>query len=175
MRKALNRLGDLLRERKTRVDLVCCGGVVSVLYHRSRHMTHDVDVLFPKVLKHAALLKLLIDQVGEELGLEHGPRDKWFNDGVSFIGLQTRSDTIVFNHPYLILRAAKWAEMLAHKVSAFRSERDIDDAVHFLKEIEEKDPEMVFKEISQYKPFVPSVNDALFRERFMQIWKRTYG
>ena len=56
--KALNRLGDLLQARKTRVDLVCCGGVVSVLYHRSRHMTHDVDVLFPKGFKTHGIVKV---------------------------------------------------------------------------------------------------------------------
>lgn len=78
--KALNRLGDLLRERKTRVDLVCCGGVVSVLYHRSRHMTHDVDVLFPKVLKHTKLLKSLIDQKERFSVINEDYRSMWDAD-----------------------------------------------------------------------------------------------
>ncbi len=39
---ALNRLGDLLKEKDKKQELVCCGGVVSVLYHASRHMTHDL-------------------------------------------------------------------------------------------------------------------------------------
>lgn len=57
---------------------------MSVLYHGSRQMTHDVDVLFPNNPSVAKILKELVDQVGEEFGLEHGPRDKWVNDSVSF-------------------------------------------------------------------------------------------
>ncbi len=173
--KALNRLGDLLREKNKCVDLVCCGGVVSVLYHQSRWTTHDVDVLFPDNKFITDLLKTLIEQVGEELNLEHGSRDMWFNDSVSFIGLDTRSDTVVFNHPYLILRAAEWVEMIAHKVTAFRGERDITDAIHFLKEIKDNDPVRVLENVSKYRPFVPTITDELFQERFMLIWKRAYG
>lgn len=85
MLKALTRLGDLLRKNNKRLELVCCGGVVSVLYHGSRQMTHDVDVLFPNNPHVTKLLKQLVDEVGQEFGLEHEPRDKWFNDSVSLV------------------------------------------------------------------------------------------
>lgn len=173
--KALNRLGDLLRSKGKKLNLVCCGGVVSVLYHASRNMTHDVDVLFPNNPAIKDLLRKLIDQVGEEFNLQHSPHDKWFNDSVSFIGLETKSNTVIFRHPYLVLKAAEWHEMLAHKISAFRGERDINDAVHFLKEISNSDKETIFAKTKKYKPFVPNVADNVFRKRFDQIWEKTYG
>lgn len=173
--KALTRLGDLLGENGRRAELVCCGGVVSVLHLGSRHMTHDVDVLFPDNLHLTELVKKLVDDVGAELGLEHGPRDKWLNDSVSFIGLQSRSQTIVFQHPHLVLKAADWHEMLAHKLTAFRGNRDISDAVHYLKEIPSKNKQEVFRTVSDYRPFVPRVEDSQFAARFDQIWYKVHG
>ncbi len=173
--KALNKLGDLLKNNNKRLELVCCGGIVSVLYHGSRQMTHDVDVLFPNNPHVTNLLKKLVDEVGEEFGLEYGPRDKWFNDSVSFIGLRSKSNIVVFRHPYLVLKAADWHEMLAHKLTAFRGNRDITDAVHFLKEIPTKDKEEVFKKVAEFRPFVPHVVDNLFKSRFNKIWEKVYG
>ena len=175
MLRALNRLGDLLRSKNQRLELVCCGGIVSVLYHGSRQMTHDVDVLFPNNPMISDMLKGLVDEVGAEFDLEHGPRDKWFNDSVSFIGLQSKSNTVVFRHPYLVLKAADWHEMLAHKLTAFRGNRDINDAVHFLKEIKPKNKQEIFSKVNKFRPFVPHVEDRLFESRFNQIWEKTYG
>lgn len=175
MIQALNKLGDLLKQKGKRVELVCCGGVVSLLYHSSRQTTHNVDVLFPNNPALASMLKELVDQVGEEFGLEHGPRDKWFKDSISFIGLQSKSNTIVFQHSHLTLKAADWHEMLAHKFTAFRGARDINDAEHFLKEIKPKDKQAIFNKTSEYRPFVPSIPDKQFEIRFNQIWEKVYG
>jgi len=66
--KALNRLGDLLENNNKRLERVCCGGAVSVLYHRSRKMTHDVDVLFPNDPNMTNLLKNLLMRWVKNLG-----------------------------------------------------------------------------------------------------------
>lgn len=121
------------------------------------------------------MLKELVDEVGAEFGLEHGPRDKWFNDSVSFIGLQSKSNTIVFRHSHLILKAADWHEMLAHKITAFRGSRDKNDAIHFLKEIQPKNKTAILQKAIKYKPFVPHIAEALFEKRFTQIWEEAYG
>ena len=175
MLNALNKLGDLLKAKNQRLELVCCGGIVSVLYHGSRQMTHDVDVLFPNNPSIANMLKGLVDKVGAEFGLEHGPRDKWFNDSVSFIGLKSKSNTIVFQHSHLVLKAADWHEMLAHKITAYRGERDINDAIHFLKEIKSKDKQAIYKVVDGFRPFVPQVPDAQFETRFNQVWAKAHG
>ncbi len=172
---ALNRLGDLLKAKNKRLELVCCGGIVSVLYLSSRQMTHDVDVIFPIDPSSAKILTSLVDEVGAELSLEHGPQDKWFNDSVRFFGLKSKSNTIVFNHSHLVLKAADWHEMLAHKISAFRGKRDINDAVHFLKEIRSKNKVEVFKKVSSFRPFTPCIADKVFETRFNQIWDSIYG
>jgi Nucleotidyltransferase of unknown function (DUF6036) len=173
--QALNHLGDLLAKRNQRLELVCCGGVVSVLYHHSRQTTHDVDVLFPNNPNVVNILRTLIDQVGQKFQLDHDEHDKWFNDSVSFIGLETKSDTVVFRHPYLVLKAADWHEMLAHKLTAFRGQRDITDAIHFLKEIKSADKQQVFVLVVKYRPFVPTIADTVFEKRFNQIWAEVHG
>jgi hypothetical protein len=138
-------------------------------------MTHDVDVLFPNNPSIVNMLGALIDQVGEKYDLAHGQKDKWFNDSVSFIGLETKSETVIFRHPYLVLKAADWHEMLAHKLTAYRGQRDITDAIHFLREIKSPDKAQVFLTVTKYRPFVPRIADALFEKRFNDIWTATHG
>lgn len=36
MKRALHHLGDLLQENNTKLELLCCGGIVSQLYLNSR-------------------------------------------------------------------------------------------------------------------------------------------
>ena len=103
--------------------------------------------------------------------LEHGPRGRWLNDGISFFGLQTRSNVVVFRHPNLVLKAADWHEMLAHKLTAFRGDRDISDAKRFLEEIPSQDMDAVRNKVAQYRPFAPTIADAEFERRFGQVWR----
>jgi hypothetical protein len=69
--QALNHLWDLLAKKNQRLELVCCGGVVSVLYHHSRQTIHAVDVLSPNNPSVVKTLRTLIDQVGQKLHLDH--------------------------------------------------------------------------------------------------------
>ena len=82
---------------------------------------------------------------------------------------------MVFRYPYLILKAADCHEMLAHKLTAFRGDRDITDAVCFLREISTEDKSEVFKKVADFRPFVPHVEDDLFESRFNQIWEEVHG
>lgn len=43
--KALKRLGDLLQKENKRLELTCCGGIISLMYFHSRAMTQDVNVI----------------------------------------------------------------------------------------------------------------------------------
>lgn len=82
---------------------------------------------------------------------------------------------MVYKHSNLVLKAADWHELLAHKLTAFRGQRDVNDAIHFLKDIKPKDKLAIFNKVSEYRPFVPSVADKLFEARFEQIWGKAYG
>ena len=111
--KALKRLGDLLQKENKRLELTCCGGIISLMYFHSRAMTQDGDAIFPANPANKQLLIKLIKQVGDEMGLAADEKSLWFNDSVSFFGLETTSNVIIFQHPFLILKAASWEELLA--------------------------------------------------------------
>ncbi|CBL45371.1 Hypothetical protein HDN1F_35310 [gamma proteobacterium HdN1] len=168
--KALNRLGELLQKENKRLELTCCGGIISLMHFRSRAMTQDVDAIFPANPVNKQLLIRLIKQVGEEMGLAADEKSLWFNDSVSFFGLETTSNVVIFQHPYLTLKAATWEELLAHKVHASRHDKDIQDAVLLLKEIKNKDKEQIYESVKKYSPFVPHVPEPLLRKRFDGVW-----
>jgi len=94
----------------------------------------------------------------------------WFNDSVSFFGLETKSNVIIFQHPFLVLKAAAWEELLAHKVHASRHDKDIQDAVRILQEIKGKDKETIYTAVKKYSPFTPHVPEPLLRKRFESVW-----
>ncbi len=168
---ALKRLGDLLQKANKRLEMVCCGGIISLMYFRSRMMTQDVDAIFPANPADKQLLISLIKQVGEEMGLATDEKSLWFNDSVSFFGLETKSNVIIFQHPFLTLKAAAWEELLAHKIHASRHDKDIQDAVRLLKEIKGKDKEQIYKAVKKYSPLTPHVPEPLLRKRFEGVWK----
>ena len=170
--KALNRLGDLLKEKNQRIELVAAGGVISVLQFGSRHMTRDVDVIIQE--KDKVLLKALINQVGREQNLPIGDH-AWLNDGVSFFGLKTKSTNLIFNHSHLAVFSASWHELLGMKLSgAWRRRTDYNDAVHILRKIGNKNKEKTLKEAMQYRNFSPYVDDKDFTIRFNDTWQNAF-
>ena len=180
MTKALTRLGELLKKEEIRLEMTCCGGIISLLYFKSRMMTQDVDVIFPDDPDDKNLLIQLIKQVGLEQNLSVNYKSLWFNDSVSFFGLKTRSENVIFKHPFLVLKAASWEELLAHKIHAFRHDKDIQDAVLLLKEMittdEDQisiDKDRVYNKLEGYFPISPDVPEYLLKKRFDTIWKLT--
>jgi hypothetical protein len=155
--------------------MVVCGGIISLLFFRSRQMTEDVDAIFPSNPANRTLLIALIKQAGQELGLSIDDRSLWFNDSVSFFGLQTTSSVVIFNHPFLCLKAAKWEELLAHKVHAFRHDKDIGDAVLLLKQIGDRPKEDVYKDVQRYAPMSPHLPEDARRRNFEEVWKRLHS
>lgn len=172
--KALERLGDLLKEQNILLELTVAGGIVSLLHFGSRNMTQDVDAIFPVDPEKNRLFKQLIIQVGNEQNLASFD-SPWFNDAISFFGLETKSNVIVFRHSHLILKAASWEELLAHKLHAFRDSRDVDDATHLLESLSGKNKEQLFSSLKRYQPIAPHVPDKVFRQRFEDIWERVFG
>ncbi len=104
------------------------------------------------------------------MGLAADEKSLWLNDSVNFFGLKTKSNVIVSQHPCLLLKAATWEELLAHKVHASRHDQDIQDAVLLLKEIKGKDKEQIYEAVKRYAPFTPHVPEPLLRKRFDGVW-----
>lgn len=170
---ALRRLGELLAARGKRVELVAAGGVISVLQFGNRNSTYDIDAVFPD--RHKRLLTELIDEVARERGLPRGD-SPWLNDSVSFFGLQTRSDNVVFNHANLVIYSASWTELLGMKLSGgWRRDEDASDAVEILKRIGPTDKDRTLQEAIKFKNFTPHIPDQTVTSRFNQVWQRAFG
>lgn len=157
------RFGSAWKSAERESDITVAGGVISLFVFKSRNATHDIDAIFPDNPRKRNLLKKLIAQVADEMKLER----TWLNDSLSFFGLETKSNLIVFRHSHLLLRAAEWEELLAHKINAFRSKDDINDATLILKELKAFKKEELFCNIKKYKPISPHITDEKFRERFV--------
>jgi len=171
--KALWRLGDLLQEHKEQVELITAGGVISVLLFGNRQMTRDIDAIFP--LSQKQILTRLIDQVSKEQNLPSG-EDAWLNDGISFFGLQTKSNHVIFRHSHLVLYTASWYELLGMKLSgAWRRDADFDDAIQILRKIGSKDRIGTLKESMKYRNFSPYIDDETFTKRFNRTWKDAFN
>jgi len=170
---ALNRLGDLLQEQNEYVELVAAGGVISVLLFGSRNMTRDIDAIFPD--KQRDLLIRLIEQVSQEQNLPGG-KHAWLNDGVSFFGLGTKSNNVVFRHSHLTLYSASWHELLGMKLSgAWRRDSDFDDAIEILRKIGPENKSSILKESIRYKNFSPYIDDETYTKRFNRTWNDAYN
>lgn len=170
---ALLRLAELLQERNKRVELVAAGGVISVLVFGSRQMTRDIDVIIPPQEKD--LIQELVEQVAKEQDLPTG-RHAWLNDGVSFFGLQTKSDNTIFNHPNLEVFTASWAELLGMKLSgAWRRDADFNDAIHILRQIGDQHKEQTLVNSMKYRNFTPFIDDETFAKRFNRTWKDAFS
>jgi hypothetical protein len=170
--KALKRLAELLKENNSRVELVAAGGVISVLIFESRGMTRDIDVIIPQ--KDKQLIEDLVNQVASEQNLPKG-KHAWLNDGVSFFGLQTKSENTIFAHPNLTVYIASWYELLGMKLSgAWRRDADYIDAIHILRQIGDKNRNQTLSRSMKYKNLSPFVDDLTFSKRFDRTWSDAF-
>ncbi len=170
---ALKRLGDLLQKQNEHVELITAGGVISVLLFGSRNMTRDIDAIFPD--KQRDLLVTLIEQVSREQNLPGG-KHAWLNDGVSFFGLETKSNNVIFKHSHLTLYSASWYELLGMKLSgAWRRDSDFDDAIEILKKIGSDKKTEILEKSLKYKNFSPYIDDKTYAKRFNRTWNDAYG
>lgn len=175
MTRALHRLGELLEQNRITLNGVTCGGAVSMLYLRTRDATMDVDALFPKDSVDNTAVKALVLQVAREHNLPGDEESPWFNDSIAFFGLKTRSENTVFASGGLSLVAASWEEMLAHKLNAFRSDKDVMDAVAYMRELKDSDPEQVYARAEQLCPFMPFITKDQLRKRFDRVCEMAFG
>jgi len=98
------------------------------------------------------------------------------NDGVSFFGLETKSNNVVFRHSHLTLYSASWYELLGMKLSgAWRRDSDFDDAIEILKKIGSKNKLDILKKSMRHKNFSPYIDDETYTRRFNRTWNDAYG
>lgn len=174
MENALARLGELLDADGLELDTVVCGGIVSLFYLRSREMTLDVDAMLPSDQIKSAQVRALVEQVAQEMDLPGGDDAPWFNNSIEFFGLKTRSDNVVFQSGGLKLVSATWEEMLSHKLNAFRSPKDVNDAIVYLQQLGGGNKEDAYAKVEKLCPFMPKISKELLRSRFDKVWGATF-
>ena len=117
---AFELLDDELGTMGVEADLFVVGGAAMAVAYDARRATTDVDAVFvpSKEVRTAAL------RVAEELGLE----EDWLNDGVKgFLPGEDVNQVGVFEGKNLHVAAASPKFLLAMKLMASRTERDVDD------------------------------------------------
>jgi hypothetical protein len=146
---------------------------VSVMQFGNRLMTRDIDVVMPP--QDRELLIELADRVAKEQNLPSG-KSAWLNDGVSFFGLQTRSNNIIFQHANLVVYSASWHELLGMKLSgAWRRDADFDDAIQILRKIGKQNKAGTLSQALKFKNFTPHTDDETFSKRFERTWGDAFG
>ncbi len=117
---AFELLDDELGRMGVEADLFVVGGAAMAVAYDARRATTDVDAVFvpSKEVRTAA------SRVAEELGLE----EDWLNDGVKgFLPGEDAEQVGVYEGTNLHVAAASPKFLLAMKLMALRTERDIDD------------------------------------------------
>ncbi len=117
---AFELLDDELGRMGVEADVFVVGGAAMAVAYDARRSTTDVDAIFvpSKEVRTAA------SRVAEELGLE----DDWLNDGAKgFLPGEDAEQVGVYEGTNLHVAAASPRFLLAMKLMASRTERDIDD------------------------------------------------
>ncbi|MCE7982747.1 MAG: hypothetical protein DYG89_16305 [Caldilinea sp. CFX5] len=127
---ALQRLGELAQNQNLEVELLAVGGAVMVLAYEARLSTHDVDaiVIAPREVR---IVHELAKEVAQEL---NWPQD-WLNDGAKGYLIGFTEGPILWRAPGILIRRPTAAQLLAMKLSAWRDDVDIADAMRILQEM----------------------------------------
>ena len=117
---AFERLDDELGRMGVEADLFVVGGAAMAVAYDARRATTDVDAVFVPTKE----VRMAASRVAEELGLE----DDWLNDGVKgFLPGEDIEQIGVYEGTNLHVAAASPKFLLAMKLMASRTERDVDD------------------------------------------------
>ena len=117
---AFELLDDELGRIGVEADIFVVGGAAMAVAYDARRATTDVDAVFVPSVE----VRIAASRVAEELGLE----EDWLNDGVKgFLPGADAEQVGVYEGSNLHVAAASPKFLLAMKLMASRTERDIDD------------------------------------------------
>jgi hypothetical protein len=144
MEQALRLVGDYIASKGRNLTAVCVGGAVNLLLLRTRHMTHDIDMLGG--LGNAS--RILLDeaqnyaqsQMGNRLGTDwlNTETEMWIAHQRGYIQeLAERQNVVVFQHGGLTVLAAPWEYAFCTKIDRWGKgdqvrPYDLTDAAHYL-------------------------------------------
>lgn len=176
--RALERMGQLARERGVRIELSLVGGAVQSLVYRSRNSTRDVDcvILAPQETR-------IVRQLAAIVASEQDWPDDWLNDGpIGFVTMkgQLKDGRVVFKKPGIVVRMPKVEQLLAMKLMAWRDSVDIADASLLLKKtvrensgwFSKPSPIKIWEKVEPY--LVPGLG-LKAKLAFAELWGNIYG
>jgi hypothetical protein len=154
-------LGEELERRGVRAELFVVGGAAMAIAYDARRTTADVDAIFvpSDVVRDAARV------VAEELKLE----PDWLNDGAKSFAPGNDPDQVsVFESQFLSVAVASPRYLLAMKLLASRTDRDIDDIKSLYKLCELSTAEEGIEVLESYYParIIPVRAQLLLNELF---------
>ncbi len=166
MIQALTRLGALAADQGHTLTLIVVGGAALVLRYQARLSTQDVDAFFvtpPERRETRAWATV----VARELGL---PAD-WLNDGAKGFMQGMSYGPLLLDAPGIKVYQISAEQLLAMKLSAWRSQQDIDDATTVLVDL-----------VAQYRTkddlwiaVAPYTTALKAQYAFEELWERLYG
>lgn len=146
-------------------EFVVVGGAAVVLLFAARETTKDVDVFF--LAPEASRVRAAAERVAQLLDL---PAD-WLNDGAKGYIVRLTTGEVLYESPFLIVRAASLPQLLAMKLAAWRDVLDRDDARLLLSRM----PGSADDVWQAVKPFVfeHQINKAWYA--FQDLWEALHG
>lgn len=176
--RALERMGQLARERGVRIELSLVGGAVQSLVYRSRNSTRDVDcvILAPQETR-------IVRQLAAIVASEQDWPDDWLNEGpIGFVTMrgQLKDGRVIFKRPGIVVRMPKVEQLLAMKLMAWRDSVDIADASLLLKKtvrensgwFSKPSPIKIWEKVEPY--LVPGLG-LKAKLAFAELWGNIYG
>jgi hypothetical protein len=165
IRTAFDSLSAEFEHDGERAEFVVVGGAAVVLLFEARQTTKDVDAFF--VMPDASRVRAAAARVAQHLDL---PED-WLNDGAKGYLVGLTRGAVLYESPFLIVRAASLAQLLAMKLAAWRDAVDRDDAKLLLTRM----PGSAADVWDVVKPFVPPHQIEKASYAFQDLWEAIHG
>lgn len=166
MEQALVRLGELATANGHTLTLIVVGGAAMVLNYQARRSTQDVDAFFVTPPE-ARDTRAWAATVAIELGL---PAD-WLNDGAKGFMQGISYGPLLIDAPGIKVYQISPEQLLAMKLSAWRSAQDIGDASTVLSDLVRHYP----NKSALWQAVEPFVVHMKAQYAFEELWERTYG
>jgi Nucleotidyltransferase of unknown function (DUF6036) len=165
IRTAFDALSAEFEHDRERAEIVVVGGAAVVLLFEARETTKDVDAYF--LVPNASRIRAAAASVAQRLDL---PED-WLNDGAKGFLVGVTRGELLFESPYLIVRAASFEQLLAMKLAAWRDAVDRDDARILLSRMRGSASDVW----NGVKPLVPphQIDKAWYA--FQDLWEAIHG
>lgn len=166
MEQALTRLGALAAAEGHTLTLIVVGGAAMVLNYQARLSTHDIDAFFVTPPE-ARATRAWAKTVAIELGLAAD----WLNDGAKGFLQGISYGPLLIDAPGITVYQISPEQLLAMKLSAWRSDQDISDAATVLADLVQHYP----SKPALWHAVAPYTIHLKAQYAFAELWERTYG